>query len=197
YVGRDRATNEGRRGRMGARLARAVHGGGGESRAEGDRRRDPGDGSGELHPGERGRGAASDTALKQVRGGLGGRRRFAGVGATSSHLPNPPQPRLTSFYVPCFSFTATESGPSPSATSVIAPANNNPSSSKFPRCGSFNARMTMTISTAMHSAHRRVKIPRMTHAAPTVSMAIKMTAKTTANGNPMSCRNVVVAGTPR
>src|SRR5207245_4999875 len=63
YLGGDRAADEGRRGGVGPRVTRAVHGGRGAPGTQGDRRRYPRDGSGELHPWERGRGAASDTAL--------------------------------------------------------------------------------------------------------------------------------------
>ena len=55
----------------------------------------------------------------------------------------------------------------------------------------------MIISRAMHNAQKRVKMPSTTHAAPMVSTAIRMTAKTMANGNPTSCRNAAVAGMPR
>src|SRR5438067_2449619 len=72
HVGGHRAPDEGRRRRVGARLARAVHGGGRAPRAQGDRRRDSRDGPGELHPGERGRGAATNSPLSGMVGEVGG-----------------------------------------------------------------------------------------------------------------------------
>src|SRR5438093_1622689 len=69
-------------------------------------------------PGQRGRGAASDTSLRD------GKRPGKGEG------PAPPFPGLLPSYIPvCLNRTATESGPSPSAISVNAPANSSPSSS--------------------------------------------------------------------
>jgi len=82
HVGRNRAADEGRRRRVGRRLTGAVHGRHCAAWAQADGHRDPGDGPGELPQGERGRGAASDTSLRD------GKRPGKGEG------PAPPFPGL-------------------------------------------------------------------------------------------------------
>ena len=89
-----------------------------------------------------------------------------------------------------------ESGPSPNATSVIAPARSSPSSSMLPPCGTLTAKMATSISIAMQIDQARVKIPSSTHTAPTVSTAIRITAQIDAKGNPIPCRNPATAGMP-
>src|SRR5207249_6901655 len=164
-VGGDRAADEGRRRRVGGRLARAVHGGQRAAGPQADRRRDPRDRSRELPQGECGRGTAENTALRRVKG-------------------------LLAAQVPvCLNFTATERGPSPSANKVIAPANSRPSSSKLPPRGSCTARIATTISIAMHTAQIRVNRPSSTHTAPIVSTTMRITAPMVANGTPTLCRN--------
>jgi hypothetical protein len=49
----------------------------------------------------------------------------------------------------------------------------------------------------MTAAHARVQIPRSTQIAPTVSMAIRMTANIEAKGNPRLARKLAVAPIPR
>src|SRR5207248_8309608 len=109
---------------------------------------------------ERGRGIAPHTTLAEGWWRFG---RLVEVGegchvsgAASADLHNLHNLHNLRRQLLCLSLTAIDSGPSPSAISVMAPANSKPSTSNPAPLRSCTARIATSISTAMHVAQKRV-----------------------------------------